>query len=139
MEIHVDGNRSSSENWMQARTVPPQELPQLSAEQRAVAAKFGMKESDYARQLLAINLGRKDLEKKAERAERAARLIERLASEKVRDVSVKAVWLKTFDGKYRFELESKGRQSLLFVTEDVVDDVLESGSEFAEQQICKGS
>jgi hypothetical protein len=81
-----------------------------------------MKESDYARQLLAINLGRKDLEKKAERA---ARLIERLASEKVRDVSVKAVWLKTFDGKYRFELESKGRQSLLFVTEDVVDDVLE--------------
>jgi hypothetical protein len=46
MEIRVDGSRSSSENWMRAETAPLQELPELSAEQRAAAASLGVRDED---------------------------------------------------------------------------------------------
>ena len=132
MQIHVDGNRSSSENWMRAQAAPPQTLPELSPEQRKVASRLGVENEAYARGVLAGDLERRELE---EKAEKAARLIERLASRKVPGVLVESVWLKTFDGKFRFELESCGRRTLIFVVEDLVNNVLESGSEQAEVEI----
>jgi hypothetical protein len=134
MEIRVDGSRSSSENWMRAETAPLQELPELSAEQRAAAASLGVRDEDDARNVLAFELERKDLEIKAQQA---AHVIERLASEKVPTLRVDGVWLKTLDGKFRFDVESAGSHSLIFVSEDLMNDLLESGSRIAEESIAR--
>lgn len=134
MEIRVDGNRSSSENWMRAQTASVQELPLLSHEQKSVAAKLGLDNEAYARSVLAGDLERKDLEKKAQQA---AQLIERLAPRKISGLRVDSVWLKTLDGKFRFDVEFNGSHALIFVSEDLVNELLESGSKLAEEQITR--
>ncbi len=134
MEIRVDGNRSSAENWMQAQKVSLQLLPELSNEQKIVADKLGISHEAYARSQYAGDLTRNDLAKKAELA---AHLIERLAQAKVPGLVVDAVWLKTFDGKFRFELECNHSRALIWINEDLVDELLESGSKTAEEQIAR--
>src|SRR5277367_2608607 len=134
MEIRVDGNRSSGENWMRAQTAPIQQLPPLSPEQKTAAARLGLKDEDYARSVFAVDLERKDLE---QRAEQAAHVIERLAPRELSSFRVSGVWLKTFDGKYRFDVESNGRQCLIFVSEDLINDLLEAGSKLAEENIAR--
>jgi len=134
MEVRVDGNRSSSENWMVAQTAPAKELPALTPEQQKFAVKFGMSNDVFARRLLAEELGRKDLER---RAEQAAQLIERLASNKGIALRVDHVWVKTIEGKLRFDVESSGRHALILVSEELIDELFESGSLSAEESISR--
>ena len=47
--------------------------------------------------------------------------------------SVSFVWLKTFEGKYRVDVESGGKHSLIFVDESLVDEMFENGSAQAER------
>jgi hypothetical protein len=132
LDIYVDGNRSSIENWMRAQTTPMQELPPLSEEQKTVAGKLGLKDESYARSLYAGDLERKNLERKAEQA---AQLLVRIASQKVSGLRVEQVWLKTFDRKFRFDVDLNGKTALIFVSEDLIDDLLENGSRAAEEQL----
>lgn len=134
MEVRVDGNRSSGENWMRAQTAPIQELPALSDEQKDIAAKLGQNDEAYARSLFAGDLERKNLE---ERAKQAAQVIERLASHRVPGLRLDSVWLKTLEGRFRFDLDLNGIHTLIFVSEDVIDELLESGSRAAEEQIAR--
>ncbi len=134
MEIRVDGNRSSSENWMRAQTASAGELPHLTPKQQEFAAKFGMSSDAFARRVLAEELGRKDLR---QRAEQAARLIERLASKKGISLRVDQVWVKTLEGKLRFDVESASKHALIFVSEELMDELFESGSPSAEERISR--
>jgi hypothetical protein len=134
MEIRVDGNRSSIENWARAQAAPPQELPKLTEEQRIVAGKLGLSDESYARSLYAGDLERKNLEKKARQA---AQLIERLASQRIPGLRVDDVWLKTFDRKLRFDVVLNGSSALIFVSEDLIDELFENGSTSAEEQIAR--
>jgi hypothetical protein len=134
MEIRVDGNRSSAENWTRAQTASVQELPSLSQAQKSVAAKLGLKDEDYARSVLAGDLERKDLEK---RAEQAAQVIERLTPRNIAGLRVNSVWLKTFDGKSRFDVDFNESHTLVFVAEDLINELLETGSKLAEERIAR--
>jgi hypothetical protein len=119
---------------MRAQTAPVHDLPLLNEEERSVAAKLGFNSEDYARSILAGNLERKDLERKAEQA---AQVIERLASRDVPGLRVRSVWLKTLDGKFRFDIDFNGSSSVVFVSEDAMNDLLESGSRAAEENISR--
>jgi hypothetical protein len=132
MDIRVDGNRSSRENWARAQTAPVQELPALTAEQRMAADRLGLSSEAYARSFYAGELERKVLEGKAEQA---AQLIEKLAEPKFPGLKVVRVWLKTFDGKFRFDVNFNGSEALIFAAEDLIDELLERGSKAAEDQI----
>ena len=132
MEIRIDGNRSSSENWMRAQIASAEELPKLSDEERAVAAKFGSDYEGLARAIYAANLEHENLK---EKAEKAARVVERIARRRVPEVNIGRVWLKTFEGKLRFDLDLQGDRSTIFVDEEVVDDLLDSGCSDAEDRI----
>lgn len=135
MEIHVDGNRASAENTMKAYLASQVELPQLSDDQRSVAMQLGLSVEDYARSLLAINLEKRDLEPKVERA---ARLIERLASHRFPGLRVQSVWLNTFDEKFRFLVEWHGQKTdPVLVEEETIDRVLQSGSSSGEAEILR--
>ena len=134
MEIRIDGSRSSAENWMQAQIISNQFLPELSDAQKVVADKMGISHEGYARSLYAGDLGRKELEGKAERI---ARLVEQVAQQKVPGIKVAAVWLKTLDGKFRFDCNLDRSHSFILMDEDLLDELLESGSKAAEEQIVR--
>ena len=57
-QVFVSGGHVSLDDWRQAMVSPEQELPQLSENQREAARFVGMAESEYARGVLADELGR---------------------------------------------------------------------------------
>ena len=134
MEIRVDGSRSSAENWMLAQSASSEVLPALNDDQKKVADNMGISHADYARIFYAIDLTRNEL---MEKAEHAARLLENMARRKVPDLTVDAVWLMTFEGKFRFDFRFNQFHSGVWVNEDLVDELLQSGSKAAEEQLAR--
>jgi len=134
MDIRIDGNRSTAENWMLAQNASKELLPALSEAQKTVADELRTSHEAYARSVYAVDLSRNDLVAKAERAGRA---IERIAQRKVPGIAVDSVWLKTFAGKFRFDLNLDRNHTAMWVNEDVIDELLESGSRTAEEQLAR--
>ena len=132
MEIRIDGNRSSSENWMRAQIASAEELPKLSDGERAVAEKLGFGAEAYARSLYASDLEQASLK---EKVERAARAVERIARRRVPEIGIERGWLKTFEGKFRFDLDLQGDRATVSVDEEVIDDLLDSGCGDSEERI----
>jgi hypothetical protein len=106
----------------------------MSPQQKEAAASLGISEESYARSHYAIELERGILTGKAEKA---GHLVERLAQRNAPGLKVESVWLKTLDGKFRFDAEWNNASFLIFLNEDVLDDLLESGSKSAEEQISR--
>lgn len=130
MEIRIDGNRSSSESWLESYRVPVQELPAISEDEQRVAEKLAISAEDYRRSKYASELTKKQLEL---RAVKVGQLIESWLRSHQFKAEIKAVWLKTFDGKYRIDVDVDGVAQLVLITEDLMDDVLDSGSHEAQQ------
>jgi hypothetical protein len=132
MDVVISGSRSSSNDWHASNLVPVSELTPLTPEQKEVVRKLGISEEGYARSVFAEHLTRVELE---QRARRLGALIERWCEARIPKVSVTQVWLKTFEGRFRVELASEGHVELVFLEEEVVDDLFDSGSERAEHQL----
>ncbi len=131
MDIHVDGYRSTNENWLLAQNVASQELPPLTQEQREVAKDLGLSPDAYARSLFAGDLTRGELQ---QRSEAVAHLVNRWLERNAVRGDVKAIWLKTFEGKFRVDVQNAGRTVLVFIDEDVIDGILASGSSESQRQ-----
>ncbi|MGO8719973.1 MAG: hypothetical protein ACLQMO_12255 [Acidobacteriaceae bacterium] len=101
---------------------------------KTVADKLRISHEDYARSVYAGDLTRNELGAKAKRA---GRLVERIARSRVPDVHVDSAWLKTIDGKFRFDLDFNRSRTAIWVAEDLVDEFLESGSRIAEEKIAR--
>ena len=135
MDIHISGNRASSESTLRAHLAPLQELPKLSAAQIQVAIKLRVKPEEYARSLLAFNLEEQHLRPKVLQA---ANLIERLARSKFTGLHVEEVWLNTFEEEYHFKVSAQEQRAVpVLLSEDLIDKVLESGSASAEHEIVR--
>ena len=134
MEIVVEGSRSSSQSWLRAQNMPPEELPRLSIEQRTLAGRQGIPEEAFARSAKAKELSLPELVAKSETV---GRLIENLAREKFFSVCVTEVALITFHGRFEVRLEVNGTQVQLSVDEDLVDSLLQTGSEESEKRMRK--
>jgi hypothetical protein len=134
MEIAVDGWRASAADWDAVSSLPSEQVPPLSREQREVAVKLGISELDYARSALA---GRKSQEALLAKTERLARLLNGMLKEAQVPSSVERIVLRTFDEKFDVLLKS-GQTSVPFkIAESVVDDLFENGSRDAEQRVAR--
>ena len=60
-EIYIPEHGSSVAEWRKAQRAPLSELPQLTADQKEVARRFGITEEEYARNVLAGTYGRRRL------------------------------------------------------------------------------
>lgn len=130
MDIRIDGNRSSSESWLESHRIPLEELPGISEDEQRVAERLAISHEDYRRSKYASELTKKQLEL---RAMKVCQLVESwLRSHHVR-AEIKAVWLKTFDGKYRIDVDVDGGTQLVVITEDLMDDILDAGSQEAQR------
>ena len=132
MEIRVDGNRSTSENWLTAHRLPSSELPPITPEEEKVAEKLGISPEEYLRSRYAGDLSRGDLEK---RAKLVGNLLNRWLSSRGLSGTVTSVWLKTFEGKFRVEIEAPDGMKILFLKEDLIDGLLDSGSREAQESL----
>jgi len=130
MDIRVDGSRSDTESWIRARETPAEELPTLSDEEISVAGKLAIPIDEYRRARYAAEIARKHLE---DRATRLGLLVQKWLSDHDFSTHVSSVWLKTFAGKYRIDIGG-AKPHLLFFEEDLVDDMLEGGSEEARHR-----
>jgi hypothetical protein len=132
--IAVGGSRVSAADWRAASGIPKEELPALTKEQRHLAERLNVSAEDYARSMLANQLGMKMLLAKTDQ-------FARLLAEKVRAVEPKAtvehVTLKTGEHSFEAQVRSDGVSVPLRVAEDVVDDLFERGSAEAEKRLQK--
>ena len=132
MQVIVEGWRSSSSDWLKAQQLSPEELPPLSPEQKDVAEKLGISEEDYARSTKAGELSRQELQAKAEAF---GTFLESRLRKRVADASIQSVLLQTFDGRVRIAGTAAGREFRLQIDEELVDNLMQSGSSELEERL----
>jgi hypothetical protein len=132
MEIRVDGYRSTNEDWLAAHRISASELPPITEEEQQVAEKLGISAEEYLRSRYAGDLSRGELEK---RARVVGSLLSRWLSVHGLSGTVLSVWLKTFEGKYRVEIAGPDGIQLVFLKEDLVNDLLDSGSREGKESL----
>jgi hypothetical protein len=132
MEIRVDGYRSTNEDWLTAHRIPSSELPPITPEEKQVAEKLGISPEEYLRSRYAGDLSRAELEK---RATVVGNLLDLWLSSRGLSGTVLSVWLKTFEGKFRVEIAGPEGVQLVFLKEELIDDLLDSGSREAQESL----
>jgi hypothetical protein len=132
MNISVAGIRVSATDWDAVRDMPESSLPPLSPEQRVVAQKMKIAEVDYARSAFA---GERTQEKLLAKTEAFARLLERKVRERDAATKVESVTMQTIEHKFDIELVRDGRTIPVRIDENLVDDLLESGTVDADQRL----
>jgi hypothetical protein len=130
MDIRVDGNRSTSESWLESHRISLQELPSITEDEQRVAEKLAISFDDYRRSKYAADLTKKQLEM---RALRVGQLVEGWLRKHNFSAETNGVWLKTLDGKYRIDVDIDGSAQSVFIAEEVMDEILDSGSQEAQQ------
>jgi hypothetical protein len=130
MDIRVDGYRSTNEDWLTAHRIPFDELPPITDEEKQVAKKLGISAEEYLRSRYAGDLSRKELER---RAEVVGALLERWLIQRGLSGTVVGVWLKTLEGRFRVEIERPDGIQIVFLKEDLINDLLDSGSREAQE------
>ncbi len=134
LDIQIDGNRSTSESWQAAQLISLQALPPITPEEEQVARKLAISFEGYQRSKYAAELTKHQLEA---RALQVGRLVERWLNSHNLTARVEGVWLKTFDGKFQLEIRNGSLTKLIFIQEDLIDDLLDSGSNEAEQRLAR--
>jgi hypothetical protein len=132
VEITALGGPISSVEWDAIQALPEAELPPLTPAQQQTAQRMRMRESDYARHVLA---SRRGVENSLEKAKHFAKFLDESIKKRVAGANLVRVALDTFQEKFEVEVQVDGRPLRFRVTEKLVDDLFEGGSEVAEKRI----
>jgi hypothetical protein len=125
LEITIEGWRAGGEERKEAASVPANQLPSLTAEQKSVARKMGIAEEDYARSAYA---GKRNQERLLRKTQRFGEILENKVRSISENAEIERIRLVTIDHEYRIDLRV-GEQRLIFrVPEEMVDDFIEGGS-----------
>lgn len=123
-EISVSDHTTSVVEWDRAQLAPRSELPRLTAEQRAVARKFGISEEEYARSVLAGLYGDERMRARARRlGEEVQRMLGRLGDG---HYWVKAVIAELLRGRWVVCVRARGNDVNVAIPRELADDVLDS-------------
>jgi hypothetical protein len=132
IEISARGGPISLAEWDAIQALPDGELPPLTPGQQEVARKMRIPEANYARHVLASKRG---AENSLHKAERFARFLNESIKDRMAGVTLVRVALDTIQEKFEVEAQVDGRPLRFRVTEKLVDDLFEGGSEVAEKRI----
>ena len=134
MNIAVDGLRTSAGDWEAVRNIPREQLPPLNERQREVARKLKISEEDYARSALAGERTRGILFAKTEKL---ARFLEKEIGKLRPEAKLVQITLRTLDHRFDVEIQEDQAVIPLRISEDLIDDLFESGSAEAEQRLTR--
>ena len=136
MDVLVEGWRSSPANWREAHRIPVDKVPSLTEAQKEVARKMQIAEEDYARSALAGELTQAAL---LEKARKFAALLDQRVKAIRKEAAIESVRLQTTEHRFAVVLNidtANGHRSMpLRISEELVDDLLESSSEDAVKQL----
>jgi hypothetical protein len=122
-QIFVSDLSSSAEEWRRALTASDSELPELTEEQRKWANRFGVAEREYARGLLAAQLGQ-------ERTKAKGRALGKLAQEMLDGLGsgykLIAVLWQGSRSRWLLRVETPSRICGVPVPFEMADDILAS-------------
>jgi hypothetical protein len=134
MQISVQGWKASAGDWEAVRSIPTNQLPELTEEQKAVARKLGISEEDYARSYLAGERTQSALLAKTE-------MFARLLTKKIYDsgfkATVESVVLRILEDRFDVLLTVHGAKVPLRIQESIADELLEAGSAEADEKLSR--
>jgi hypothetical protein len=128
MQIVIEGSRSTDRHWLQAQQVPAEMLPHLTEEQRRIARNFGVADETYARSVYAGELSQPAW---AEKTRRLGQILESFMRSRILGAEVFQVTLQTAQGLFEVRAKVSGEEFAFQVQEDLVDELMEGGSEEA--------
>ena len=129
-EIELPDSSVNLDEWRKAQTLPLGELPQLSAEEKEAARKFGISEEAYARSVKAWEFGRQRMLARAKKfGEYIAAILEESGWG-----TVDGVKSDPFRGRWLVRLKNPEGVVIEFPRE-LVDDLLDSGGRSYLEQI----
>ena len=132
MDIQIEGGRSSSDAWYEARSLSVAKLRELTAQDVDWSNSDEASAVSLARQLCANALTDKDLAAKCVK-------LARLASDWMKRVGLQGevvfVRLRTLRGLFDLHVSEDGEIHKLEIREDVVDDLLQGGSREAAESL----
>lgn len=123
-QIVLSKPSASAQEWRRALAAPSSELPPLSEEQKEVARKFNVTEEEYARNVLAGCYGQQSMRK---RAQQLGEAVQSLLAE-LGGGRVIAVVRETDRPGWIVRIETRQRDVDVFVSRELADDLLDSGS-----------
>ena len=133
MQIRIEGSRASSHNRQVAYHAPASALPVLSEADKAAAGRLGLTPDAYARLRYASDLEDVEL---AARAESIAELVKKWLHYFAPAWTITEALFQTIEGKLHLTLTAKdGRCRTLLLSEDLVDELLNSGSSAAAESL----
>jgi hypothetical protein len=133
MEIAVDGWRPDATDWDVVRNLPPEKIP-VTEQQREVAKSLGLPEVDYAKGALA---GERSQERLLAKTERLAHLLTRMLGGMGSPAGVEKITLRIYAEKFDVLLRLGDHATPVRISESLVDDLFESGSEQAEKRLAR--
>jgi len=130
-EIIIEGWRAGGDERKEAASVPADRLPVLSDEQKAVAKKMGISEEAYARSAYA---GKRNQERLVEKTRRFAELLERKLQARGA-VELRRIRLDVLNHRYDVVASQGDREIPFRVSEEMIDDLFQSGSENLDRDL----
>ena len=101
IEVVLEGSYTSAEDRRRAYQIPQEELPPLTQLQERLAKAFGISAEEYARCLLALEIGNK---RREERARRLGAVVEEIAKEIDPDFQVTHIIDNASSGRLLFRI-----------------------------------
>jgi len=124
-EVYIPDYSSSVAEWRRAQHAPPSELPELTAEQKEVARKFGITEEEYARNVLAGQYGRQRVR---QRAQALGEAVQEVLNHLGRMYRVIAVSRDMDHPGWVVRIETQKEDVDVFVSQELADDLFDSSS-----------
>jgi len=134
-EVFVSGVSSSVEEWKRALEAPKSELPELSAQQKEIARKFGVSDEDYGRGVFVGSLGEKRIKSQGEHLGNVA---EGILGALGPDYHLQAVIAEMVERRWILRIQTPEVIVPVEVPRELADDLLDSGTvdEVEKLKIC---
>jgi hypothetical protein len=130
--VRISGGTVSLDVWRQAMEAAECDLPQLNEAQKEAARRIGMDEAEYARGVLAEEIGGR---KQQEKGQRLGGFLIEILSRVGQGWKLESLVRKGVDSLWIARLENAGAFWDVEIPLELVDDVVDSGGAFGRGRL----
>lgn len=122
-KVFVMGHSTSLEDWKRSLNAPTTELPELTAEQKAFAKRFGITDEEYARSRLSLEYGQ---ERTQRRGVELGRAVEEILGGFGDGYELKAAILESMKERWVLRIQTPKKVINVAVDRELADDIVDS-------------
>lgn len=124
-EVLISGWTGALEDWRRSLQAPPSELPELTAEEKEFARRWGIGEEAYARSRLSLEYGRRRRER---RAIQLGRAVEEILGDMGAAYQLKAVIAEMMKARWVLRIQTPQKVVNVAVDRELADDIVDSNT-----------